>query len=481
MIGVASYESEETDGNAFEVLDLGNPDKIVRIGGVPQWDSSVGPMAAADIDGDGNLDLFVGGRNIPSRYPLPATSRLFRYERGAIYEDEATNTALEGIGLVSGAVFSDIDADGDPDLILAIEWGPITILRNDDGKLVDATLELGLADTTGWWNGVTTGDLNGDGRMDIVAVNWGHNSKYHATAGHGPEIYASDFDDSGTFDIVEAHFDSLFKCLVPERGLSCSSRAMPFILERTPTFSLFGMSALEDIYGADDLGAAYRARVTTLSHTLFLNTEEGFVPRPFPAWAQFAPGFGVNVADFNGDGNEDVFVAQNFFATQIETNRLDAGRGLLFIGDGKGDLQPLPGHLSGIMVYGEQRGSAVSDYDADGRPDLLVTQNRNRTRLFHNRRGKPGIRVRLRGGIGNPLGIGAVIRLQFDSQLGAAREIHAGSGYWSQDSAVQVLAAPTQPSAVWIRWPDGRETTTDLPPDVTEIEISADGSLQSYR
>ena len=163
---------------------------------------------------------------------------------------------------------------------------------------------------------------------------------------------------------------------------------MPFIRERTPTFNLFGSSALEDIYGTDALKNAFQAQVTTLSHIVFLKTDTGYLRQPLPIWAQFAPGFGVNVADFNGDGHEDIFMAQNFFATQIETNRLDAGRGLLLTGDGTGNLQPLPGHLSGIMVYGEQRGSAVADYNADGRPDLLVTQNGNRTRLFKNQLGK---------------------------------------------------------------------------------------------
>jgi hypothetical protein len=478
FVGVASLESQETDGNAFEVLDLQDLDRFASLGGVPEWDSSVGPLAAADVDGDGNLDLFVGGRNIRDRYPLPATSRLFRYDAGAFYEDEKNNAQLERIGLVSGAVFSDIDGDGDPDLILALEWGPITVLRNDDGRLTNATSELGLADRTGWWNGVTTGDLNGDGKMDIVAVNWGLNSKYHASPDHGPLIYAADFDENGSMDIVEAHFDSMFQCLVPERGLSCSSNAMPFVRERTPTFNLFGTSGLEDIYGANALGKAHQAAAATLSHTVFLNSDDGFVATEFPQWAQLAPGFGVNVADFNGDGYEDVFIAQNFFATQVETNRLDAGRGLLLVGDGTGTLQPMRGHQSGILVYGEQRGSAVCDYDMDGRPDLVVTQNGNRTRLYRNKNGEPGIRVRLKGDTGNPLGIGAVMRLQFESGLGPAREVHAGSGYWSQDSPVQVLAVPQDPQSIWIRWPGGNKTTSKLPCDAREVEIDVDGMLR---
>ena len=253
--------------------------------------------------------------NIPCR----PSSRLFRNEPEGFEEDESNRSVLEHIGLVSGAVFSDVDGDADPDLILALEWGPITVLRNEGGLFVDVTAELGLHTMTGWWNGVTTGDLNGDGRMDIVAVNWGHNSKYDTSPDHGPRVYAADFDKSGSFDIVEAHYDSLSRCLVPERGLSCSSHAMPFVRERLPTFQEYGAAALQHIYGDTTLQNAYRRDATTLSHTVFLNKEEGFVPRVFPPYAQISAGFGVNVADFDGDGLEDVFMAQNFFATQIET------------------------------------------------------------------------------------------------------------------------------------------------------------------
>lgn len=209
----------------------------------------------------------------------------------------------------------------------------------------------------------------------------------------------------------------------------------------------------------------------------FFEPGDHFVPVEFPEYAQIAPGFGVNVADFNGDGHQDVFMAQNFFATQTETNRLDAGRGLLLLGDGSGGLVPIRGQESGIRVYGEQRGSAVSDFNGDGRPDLVVTQNGNRTRLFRNVRGKPGIRVRLKGDAGNPHAVGATVRLQFESGLGPVREVRTGSGYWSQDSSVLVFARAGDPSGIWVRWPGGEETKLSLPADAREVEISSDGTL----
>src|SRR5207302_8115866 len=154
--------------------------------------------------------------------------------------------------------------------------------------------------------------------------------------------------------------------------------------------------------------------------------------------AQWSLVMGIAVGDLDGDGNEDLFLSQNYFAVRPEDGRLDAGRGLFLRGDGKAAFTAVPGQDSGIRVYGEQRGCALADYDGDGRVDLVVTQNNDETRLFHNARAQPGLRVKLAGPAGNPDGIGAVVRLDFGGKLGPAREVQAGSGFWSQNSPVQV-------------------------------------------
>ena len=123
----------------------------------------------------------------------------------------------------------------------------------------------------------------------------------------------------------------------------------------------------------------------------------------------------------------------------------------------QGGFKPLSATESGIRVFGEQRAAAVSDFDGDGRVNLAVTQNGAETKLYHNAGAKPGLRVRLRGLAGNPDGVGACIRLVHGENMGPAREIHAGSGYWSQDGAVQVLAGGL-PARVWTRWPGGRRS-----------------------
>jgi hypothetical protein len=173
---------------------------------------------------------------------------------------------------------------------------------------------------------------------------------------------------------------------------------------------------------------------------------------------------GVCVADADGDGNEDVFLSQNYFAVALDGWRQDAGRGLWLKGDGQGNLVPIPGHISGVKVYGEQRGCAVADYDHDGRLDLVVTQNGAATRLFHNVRAKPGLRVRLKGPGDNPGAIGAAVRLRYADRYGPRREIQAGSGYWSQNSSTPVLGLAAQPTHLEVRWPGGVESMVPVQP-----------------
>ena len=215
-----------------------------------------------------------------------------------------------------------------------------------------------------------------------------------------------------------------------------------------------------------------------LDSMVFLNRSNGFVAVPLPREAQFAPAFAVCVGDYDGDGAEDVFLSQNFYATEPKTPRCDAGRGLWLRGDGHGGLQPVPGQESGIKVYGEQRGAALCDYDHDGRIDLVVTQNGNQTRLFHNLGAKPGLRVRLLGPQGNPHGLGAMIRLDYGARLGPAREVHGGSGYWSQDGPVQVLGMTQAPLGIWVRWPGGKTTLASVPAAAREITINQLGELK---
>ncbi|MBI4661887.1 MAG: VCBS repeat-containing protein [Verrucomicrobia bacterium] len=478
LAGLSNYEGGETSAPSvigFDVTATGLRPAFELVG----QSASVGPMALADVDGDGDLDLFVGNRLMLGRYPEPATSRLFRNEQGEFRLDLKASRVFVDAGLVSGAIFTDLDADGAPDLVLACDWGPVKAFRNIGGKFSDRTDELGLAAYPGRWNGVAAGDFDGDGRIDIVATNWGRNTKYQRHLKYPLRLYCGDFDGNGTLDIVEAYVEEEMDAFVPWRGLVSMSRAIPSIRDRVPSFRAYASADLREIIGKA-LDEAAVLEVMTLESMIFLNRSGHFEASPLPIEAQFAPAFGVNIADMDGDGNEDVFLSQNFFAVHPETSRYDAGRGLWLKGNGHGAFTPMTGPESGVLVYGEQRGSALADYDGDGRVDLVVTQNGAATKLFRNQRARSGLRIELKGPPLNPTGMGAVIRLIFGSRLGPAREIHAGGGYWSQDSAVQVMTGPEPPTGVWVRWPWGTATTASLPIGARQVRIYASGRIETW-
>lgn len=255
---------------------------------------------------------------------------------------------------------------------------------------------------------------------------------------------------------------------------------MPWLQERFGSAESFAQASLAEILGAG-LARASSVRVTWVESTLFLNRGERFQAVPLPWEAQLAPAFGVCVGDLNGDGAEDVFLAQNFFGMEETVARADAGRGLVLRGDGEGGFVPLSTVESGVGVDGEQRGAALADYDADGRLDLAVAQNSAPTRLFHNQVGPPGLRLRFRGPSENPVGVGVVWQARHGERLGPVHEIQAGTGYLSQDSPVKVVARRQTLTGLRFRWPGKPFLEVTPPVQALEVSIDATGNLRVLR
>jgi len=475
LIGQSSHEARNPTQalSTPSVLRLENAFESTRFAAaVPGDYGSTGPLALADYDNDGDLDLFVGGRVVPGVYPVAASSRLFKNANGRFEPDRMNEHEFANVGLVSAATFTDIDGDGDTDIALALEWGAIELFLNDRGLFSKAGPEYGLSSHVSRWNGITTGDLDSDGRLDIVATSWGRNTQHDVSVTRPLELHYGDFDQNGSLDLLEAQFDTIREGTYPLVGYLRIASALPTIGRRLTTFGDYADADVEEVIGPTFHQAQHLVAVT-LEHTVFFNRGHSFDAVALPAEAQFAPAFYAGVADFNGDGNEDLFVSQNFFPTELGTPRYDAGRGLLMYGDGNGGLHPVSGNESGLKVYGDQRAAAFADFDGDARVDLVVSQNGAPTKLYRNDGAKPGLRVRLVGPPENPYAIGALIRVLYFDHAGPVREIHAGSGYWAVDGPVQVLGLREDPVGVWVRWPGGAESSVRFDPDggVREVTI----------
>jgi hypothetical protein len=469
LAGLSTYEAAPNDALAASGVVAYSPTTGAVTPLIPGDSASVGPLAVADVDGDGDLDVFVGARIIPGGYPLSPSSRLFRNDGGRLVPDSGTNGPFAHMGMVSAALFSDIDGNGWPDLLVALEWGTIRIFLNQRGRLVPGPELPGLSGLYSRWNGLATGDLDDDGRLDIVATSWGRNIEYHASPADPLYLYSAYFE-RGRPGVLLAQQDPRIGGLAPLTTYARLSLAFPSAAQRLRTFAAFADADVNTVLGPLAQGAV-RLGATTMDHMVFLNRGDRFEARPLPAEAQCAPAFYAGVADFDGDGNEDLFLSENFFPTEIAVPRYDAGRSLLLLGNGAGVLEPVAGQRSGLEVYGEQRGAAYADYDGDGRLDLAVSQNGAATRLFHNTGAAPGLRVRLIGLPANPTAIGARIRLRYEGKEGPVREIQAGSGYWSQNGAVQVLGRSGEPAALWVRWPGGREEVVPLTRGQAEVTV----------
>jgi enediyne biosynthesis protein E4 len=459
LMGLSGYESDsELSARVLSVAADVPP--------LPPMPASVGPLTAADVDGDGSLELLVGGGAVPGRFPAAAPTRLWRRTTAGWEVNEARSPGE--IGPVHGAVFCDLNGDGRPELLTTTAWGPVRLHTFTNEALREITEPTGLAELRGWWTGIATGDFDEDGRMDFVAGNWGLNSNWKATREHPMHLYAGDFNGIGMMDLVEARFEPELGGDAPQRIRDVMSRVILAVPERFPTHATYAGATVPRLLAK---AVPPAGSMTTLATTLFLNRGGRFEARALPAEAQWAPVFGVCVADADGDGHEDVFLAQNLFATAPDVPRQDAGRGLWLRGDGHGGLRAVPGQESGVVIWGEQRGAAVGDFDADGRVDLVVAQNADATKVFRNATALHGVRVRLTGPPGNPTAIGARIRWQKGARRGPQREVQAGSGWWSQNSVTQIISIPEAGGEIRVRWPDGREQTLPAPSGGSELRL----------
>lgn len=355
---------------------------------LPQMLTSGQQVAIGDIDGDQDLDLFVGGRLMPGKYPFPAKSYLLQNNGGKFTDITASAAAdLVAPGLVTDAVFSDYDGDKDLDLVVVGEWLPIRVFQNNGGKF--APIETpNLPDTRGWWFSIEAADLDGDGDDDYVVGNIGENNKFHASQKKPLHVYCHDFDQNGTYDIVLAKDAKNIQ--LPVRGRQCSSEQMPFIKEKYPTFEAFATATLSDIYSPKELESALHYEARYFSSALLMNQGGGqFTLNPLPTQAQASPINGILATDLNEDGRLDLVLAGNMYDSEVETVRYDAGIGVCLLGDGNGGFSPMSVLESGFFAPGNVKSLSILKTGPEGRLTVLVGNNDGMLQAFRMRSGNP--------------------------------------------------------------------------------------------
>jgi hypothetical protein len=433
-------------------------------GVLPSWPASVGAMVAADFDRDGRLDVFVGARVSPGFFPELPRSALWRNEGGKFVDvTDQLAPALRTVGMVTSALWSDVDGDGWADLLVALDWGGVRYFRNNRGRGFEDRSEVaGFATAgTGLWTSLASADFNGDGRPDFVAGNAGWNTPWTASARAPRRLFAADFKGTGSPQVLLAH--QAGDRLLPEQSRREIGVILPEVLKRFPRNDVYARATLETVVGQARLASAATLSVTELGSGVFLSQADGtYRFALLPRLAQIAPPQGVVAGDFDGDGRADIYAVQNSHEPAPSLGRFDGGLSQLLLGDGMGNFTPVAAADSRLVVPGDAKGLAVADLDDDGWPDFFVTRNNDTTLAFRNQTvaGRQMLAVRLRGAAGNPSAIGARVRAEFADGSAQTGEIFAGGGWGSQSTARVFFgfAATRAPVRFKVRWPDGRET-----------------------
>lgn len=387
---IVSGGSENEDGSAAQqdrlYINDGRGNFSDSPLSLPDTKASGSCVVASDFDQDNDLDLFVGGRVSPGRYPMPCRSYLLRNEgkdeKGILHFTDVTKLmalGLDSVGMVSAALWTDMDNDNQPDLIVTGEFMPLRVFKNQNGILKEIS-GTRLQNKSGWWNSLVSGDFDEDGDMDYVAGNLGMNSRYRATETEPLCVYAKDFDKNGLIDPVMCYYSAGHNYIYPARD-EMIRQINPF-RGRFATYESYASVTFEESFREDELKDAYIVKCESFETAYFENLGDGkFRYAALPVAAQFGPVFGMLTGDYNGDGKLDILMAGNAYPAEASTGRFDAMKGTLLAGDGKGNFMEDKTHASGFRADKDVKGIAEI-FLKDGGSAVLVANNDNRMEAY---------------------------------------------------------------------------------------------------
>jgi hypothetical protein len=336
-------------------------------------------VRAADFDGDGDLDLFVGGRVVSGAYPKTPKSFLLENTGGKFIDaTEKFCPELKNIGMVTDALFTDFDNDGKVDLIVVGEWMPITFFKNT-GKGFEK-IKTGIEDHVGWWNSITAGDFDNDGDIDYIAGNLGLNTNYTCSSSEPLTIIAKDIDGNGSLDAMVFCYMKAEDGTMKPFPMSAKGDMESQVIstrKKYPTYKAYGAATMDDIWNAKDREGAIMLQANYMSTSYIENEGNGHLKiKSLPLEAQVAPVYGMMSEDIDGDDNLDVLMVGNDYGMEPYSGRHDAFNGLCLKGDGKGNFQAMSVAQSGFYVPGDAKALAKI-HDVKGEELYVATQNQD--------------------------------------------------------------------------------------------------------
>jgi hypothetical protein len=350
-----------------------------NFGGLPPISVNASCVKPIDFDGDGNMDLFIGARNIPGSYGQLPASILLRGDGHGHFTDVTRTLApdLLHLGMVTDAQWEDIDGDGKKELVVVGDWMPVTVLKYVAGQF-SKTAELPYS--AGWWNCVTVADVNGDGYPDLLCGNLGLNTRYKADSAHPAKLYVGDFNGNGRSLCIPVYYKSDGKAY-PYYLRSDMVVMIPGLKKRFLTYESYAGKTIDEILSPDQLAQASVLTAYQSQTCVYLNDGKGyFTCKPFGARAQFAPIFSILATDLNGDGIPDIFMGGNFFGLKPEVGRFDATYGVSFLGNTIHEFSYIPPDESGLFIKGEIRD--IKSVKSTGGNLIFVARNNDSLEIF---------------------------------------------------------------------------------------------------